>query len=158
MKYILILLIIICFGCNNYSSSPLNNKLNIDTSTKQIVPDDSKLNHCINTKWDVFGDKQYYRYIKTLNSGMKLYRYDNDEGYMIEVYVLNGLIKIQAISILTNDKEKMLEELDAFIIKANPISVEGNLYDTKIYKLNRVEVMVKNNKNSVFYMVSEKER
>lgn len=45
------------------------------------------IQHALNTKWSEFADKRFYTYIKTLKSGMLLYRAEIP-NMMMEVYVL----------------------------------------------------------------------
>lgn len=50
------------------------------------------IQHSLNTKWSEFADRSYYSYIKTLKSGMKLYRAEAT-NMMMEVYVLKDISK-----------------------------------------------------------------
>lgn len=112
------------------------------------------IENCINNKWSDFKDRAYYNYIKTLNSGMKLYRLELDD-MMLEVYVLDNIIKIQSSTILMSDQiNQTLREMDAWIMSCSPISVTGDLSTEKIYNLNDFEIMLKKQETGVFYMIS----
>lgn len=112
------------------------------------------IENCINNKWSDFKDRPYYNYIKTLNSGMKLYRLELDD-MMLEVYVLDNIIKIQSSTILMSDQiNKTLREMDAWIMSCSPTSATGDLSIEKIYNFNDFEIMLKNQETGVFYMIS----
>lgn len=112
------------------------------------------IQNCLETQWTDFGDRKYYSYIKTLKSGMKLYR-AKIENMMLEIYVQNNIIKIQASTfILNNQTQQTIKEIDAWIISCNPLSVSGNLSTERTYKLKDFEVMLKNQRESIFYMIS----
>lgn len=53
------------------------------------------IQHSLNTKWSDFGDRKCYSFVKTLKSGIKLYRVENTD-MILEVYVQDGYIKIQS--------------------------------------------------------------
>ena len=80
------------------------------------------IQHSLNTKWSEFSNKVYYTYIKTLKSGMQLYRAEIP-NMMLEVYVLNDTITIQSSSIMTGNKTKQkYAEMNAWLQSCNPIS------------------------------------
>ena len=91
------------------------------------------IQHSLNTKWSEFADRSYYSYIKTLKSGMKLYRAEAT-NMMMEVYVLKGYIKIQSSNIILHDKtSETLKSMDAWLMSCNPLTVIGDISSTKEY-------------------------
>lgn len=113
------------------------------------------IQNCINMRWTEFNDRSYYSYVKTLKSGMKLYRVEN-QNVMMEVYVLNNKIKIQAtsISLPTNQIDQTISEMDAWIMSCNPITIEGSLSSQKVYKLKDFEVTLRKQTPVIFMMIA----
>lgn len=86
------------------------------------------LQHALNTKWRDFADKDFYTYIKTLKSGMQLYRAELP-NMMMEVYVLNNVIVIQSSSIMTGrETQQVYMEMDAWLKSCNPISTSNSFF------------------------------
>lgn len=84
------------------------------------------IQHALNTKWSEFADKRFYTYIKTLKSGMLLYRAEIP-NMMMEVYVLNNVIVIQSSSIMTGkETQQIYMEMDAWLKSCNPISTSNS--------------------------------
>ena len=84
------------------------------------------IQHSLNTKWSDFADKGFYTHIKTLKSGMQLYRAELP-NMMMEVYVLNNVIVIQSSSIITGkETQQVYMEMDAWLKSCNPISTSNS--------------------------------
>ena len=84
------------------------------------------IQHALNTKWSDFADKDFYTHIKTLKSGMQLYRAEL-LNTMMEVYVLNDVITIQSSSIMTGkETQQVYTEMDAWLKSCNPISTSNS--------------------------------
>lgn len=84
------------------------------------------IQHSLNTKWSDFADKGFYTHIKTLKSGMQLYRAELP-NMMMEVYVLNNVIVIQSSSIMTGkETQQVYMEMDAWLKSCNPISTSNS--------------------------------
>ncbi len=84
------------------------------------------IQHALNTKWSDFADKGFYTHIKTLKSGMQLYRAELP-NMMMEVYVLNNVIVIQSSSIMTGkETQQVYMEMDAWLKSCNPISTSNS--------------------------------
>lgn len=113
------------------------------------------LQHSLNTKWSEFADRGYYSYIKTLKSGMKLYRAETT-GMMMEVYVLKGYIKIQSSSFILPDKaSETLKEMDVWLMSCNPITTSGDISDTKEYNFSDYNIVLsKLGTDGVHYMIA----
>jgi hypothetical protein len=111
----------------------------------------------INTKWSEFNDAPYYSYVKTLKSGMKLYRFESAE-MMMEVYVLKGVIKIQSSSFLLRDKtSQIIREMDAWVMSCNPVTVNGDLSTIREYNFNDYDIILRDMGESIHYMISSKD-
>lgn len=79
------------------------------------------IQHALNTKWSEFEDKNFYSHIKTLKSGMLLYRAEIPNMTM-EIYVLDDIITIQSSSITTGyETQQVFNEMDAWLRSCNPI-------------------------------------
>ena len=112
------------------------------------------IQHCLNTKWDEFGDREHYSFIKTLKSGIKLYRAKMDK-MMMEVYVQNGYIKIQSYNFILHDQTKqVIKEIDAWLMSCKPISVEGDIADSKVYNFDNYDATLKNGEIGICYMIA----
>lgn len=113
------------------------------------------IQHSLNTKWSEFADRSYYSYIKTLKSGMKLYRAETT-GMMMEVYVLKGYIKIQSSSVILHDKNsETLKAMDAWLMSCNPLTVIGDISSTKEYNFHNYDIMLRKlGTDGIHYMIS----
>lgn len=84
------------------------------------------IQHSLNTKWSEFSDKVFYTYIKTLKSGMQVYRAEIP-NMMLEVYVLNDIITIQSSSIMLGNKtQQVYAEMNDWLQSCNPISTSNS--------------------------------
>lgn len=112
------------------------------------------IEHSLDTKWVNFADRQYYTYIKTLKLGMKLYRSDTD-NMLMEVYVLDGYIKIQSSTLLFADKTKQkIREMNAWIMSHKPKRVKGNIATTKMYYFDNFDITLTNQEDqAMHYMI-----
>jgi (2Fe-2S) ferredoxin len=113
------------------------------------------IQHSLNTKWSEFADRSYYSYIKTLKSGMKLYRAEAT-NMMMEVYVLKGYIKIQSSNIILHDKtSETLKSMDAWLMSCNPLTVIGDISSTKEYNFHDYDIMLRKlGTDGIHYMIS----
>lgn len=113
------------------------------------------IQHSLNTKWSEFDDRSHYSYIKTLKSGMKLYRAETTD-MMMEVYVLKGYIKIQSSSVILHDKtSETLKSMDAWLMSCNPLTVSGDIYNTKKYNFHDYDIMLRKlGTDGIHYMIS----
>ena len=112
------------------------------------------IQHSLNTKWSEFGDRSYYSYIKTLKSGMKVYRAETT-NMMMEVYVLKGYIKIQSSSFMLHDHtNQTLKEMDTWLMSCNPNTVRGDISTTKEYYFNNYDITLRNEDIGIHYMIS----
>lgn len=113
------------------------------------------IQHSLNTKWSEFADRSYYSYIKTLKSGMKLYRAETTD-MMMEVYVLKGYIKIQSSNVILHDKtSETLESMDAWLMSCNPLTVSGDISSTKEYNFHDYDIMLRKlGTDGIHYMIS----
>lgn len=113
------------------------------------------IEHSLNMKWSEFADKEHYSYVKTLKSGMKLYRLKSTD-MMMEVYVLNGKIKVQSSNLILYDQTmQTLKEMDAWLISCVPASMEGDINSCKIYNFNGCNVTLRNENIGIHYMVAD---
>lgn len=121
-----------------------------------------KIQHSLNTKWSKFPDKDFYSYIKTLKSGVKVYRAEIT-NMMMEVYVLNDIITIQSSTImLGKDTKQLCKEMDAWLRSCNPISIhsntsirsDGETTTTKDYIFQGYTATIVERKNGIQYMLS----
>lgn len=113
------------------------------------------IQHSLNTKWSDFADRSYYSYIKTLKSGMKLYRAEAT-NMMMEVYVLKGYIKIQSSNVILHDKtSETLKAMDTWLISCNPLTVNGDISSTKEYKFHDYDIILRKlGTGGIHYMIS----
>lgn len=113
------------------------------------------IQHSLNTKWSEFADRSYYSYIKTLKSGMKLYRAEAT-NMMMEVYVLKGYIEIQSSNVILHDKtSETLKAMDAWLMSCNPLTVSGDISSTKEYNFHDYDIMLRKlGTDGIHYMIS----
>ena len=151
---------------NSKASSLINNNItdSLAIQEKFLSQAEAKgfqkgiIQHSLNTKWNEFKDKKYYSFIKTLKSGIKLYRAEMD-NMMMEVYVQNGYIKIQSSSFILHDQTmQTLKEMDAWILSCNPITVDGDISNSKIYYFNDYNVTLKNESVGIHYMIANNDK
>lgn len=115
------------------------------------------IQHSLNTKWSDFADRSYYSYIKTLKSGMKLYRAEAT-NMMMEVYVLKGYIKIQSFNIILDDEaNKTLKEMDVWLMSCKPCSTNGDISSTKEYNFSDYDITLRRlGTDGIHYMITSK--
>lgn len=119
------------------------------------------IQHALNTKWRNFADKDFYTYIKTLKSGMQLYRAELP-NMMMEVYVLNNVIVIQSSSIMTGrETQQVYMEMDAWLKSCNPISIsnsfsvkDGEATNTYEYLFQDFTATIVKRERGIQYMLS----
>lgn len=119
------------------------------------------IQHSLNTKWSEFGDKDYYTYIKTLNSGMKLYRMEVP-NMLMEVYVMNDIVAIQSSIFMTNNAtDQLFKEMNAWLESCKPksrkngmSSVNGEALVTITYLFEGYEATLVKRKQGIQYMLS----
>lgn len=119
------------------------------------------IQHALNTKWRDFADKAFYTYIKTLKSGMQLYRAELP-NMMMEVYVLNNVIVIQSSSIMTGrETQQVYMEMDAWLKSCNPISTsnsfsvkDGEATNTYEYLFQDYTATIVKRERGIQYMLS----
>lgn len=161
-----ILIILINVNKSNIVSNNKSTTNNIKTIDTAPAPQDilakaeargfkkGIIQHCLNTLWDKFKDKEYYSFIKTLKSGIKLYRAEMD-NMMLEVYVQNGYIKMQSSNfILYNQTKQVIKEMDAWLMSCEPTSVKGDIASSKIYNFNNYDVTLRNEDIGIHYMIT----
>lgn len=136
MKIITSIILACWLLCSCISNTSKNNK----AEQRDLAPTEHRLieqaeqrgfhkgviQHALNTKWSDFADKDFYTHIKTLKSGVQLYRVELP-NMMIEVYVLNNVIVIQSSSIMTGkETQQVYMEMDAWLKSCNPISTSNS--------------------------------
>lgn len=146
---------------SNSSINSINQERLLEKAEKRGF-ERGKIEHALYDRWSEFGNKEYYTYIKTLNSGMKLYRIDTPE-ILMEVYVLNDIISIQSSSLMTGEEtDEIFSEMDAWLKSCNPISSKrknekdknGNSIVTIEYKFPEYKAVLVNRGTAIQYMLS----
>ncbi len=158
------------YSCNSGTSKNNRTKQSDSTQTaRNLLIEQAEnrgfqkgvIQHALNTKWSEFADKRFYTYIKTLKSGMLLYRAEIP-NMMMEVYVLNNVIAIQSSSIMTGkETQQIYMEMDAWLKSCNPISTsnsfavkDGEVTNTYEYLFQGFTATIIKRKLGIQYMLS----
>ncbi len=175
MRNIVTLLILCCLtSCYNRQSEQSN--ISTSTTDSVSVPSESNpllesankrgfktgvIQHALYTKWSEFGDRGHYTHVKTLKSGMKLYRTEIPHQVLMEIYVLDDMILLQSSTFITfGETSQIYEEMKAWLSSCKPKSKkdsteykDGEVTQVSIYTFKGYDATLKKHKDSIHYLL-----